>query len=193
MKKINVPSSGACLILSVLFKKLVVIHCKHAHIFCFQYLIPSKTNLPQQCPPRLIGNTSPLHVQYLIFFVCLASHCLSTTRAYLITNTHGGESCGDSVRAYLPEHQCFPLRFFLQWHSSGCGYCIAGRFITSLRPQYPPNIFVSILYFFYHTVSPPPTVTPPPVNLMFSHFLFPHPLHFLPYPAHFLPHYFPPS
>lgn len=79
-----------------------------ANTCCFQSLIWQKVNKSEECPSAL--NMSRLHTQYLLFFVYLTLHCLRAATAYLIANSHQGETCRDSVRWLI----CPSINLFVQ-------------------------------------------------------------------------------
>lgn len=103
-----------------------------------------------------------------------------------------GEAAAKEKSVALQSDQliCPGIKVFVQrssqvWRHS-CGGCLLHHWLfhhcTAL--QYPPSFFLSC------HLSPSPSSSPPPANLMFSHFLFPHPLHFFHHSPCFLPHSF---
>lgn len=66
---------------------------------------------------------------------------------------------------------------------------VAPLVVSSLHCPAISSIFKSTFFLSCH-LSPSPSSSPPPANLMFSHFLFPHPLHFFHHSPCFLPHSF---
>lgn len=118
---------------------------------------------------------SRLHTQYLLFFVYLTLRCLRAATAYLIVNSHQGETCSDSVRWLI----CPSINLFVQRSSHTLvtrqRLCLLHRWLFH-HTSCPAISSVFILLFI--TISPSASSPPLPVNLMFSHFLFPHLLHF---------------
>lgn len=128
------------------------------------------------------------HTQYLLFYVYLTLRCLGAATAYLIVNSHQGETCSDSVRWLI----CPSINLFVQRSSHTLvtrqRLCFIAPLAVSSHPL-PCNI-LCIHSTFYLTISPSAASSSPPlpVNLMFSHFLFPHLLHFFHHPPRFFPH-----
>lgn len=171
IKKINFAFS--CLWFSV---------CDSSHVLantaCFQCLLLLKVNT---------FNTEPFTTARPIFvFLCLRNFAQPQNHKSMFDS-----ECPPRWTLqwfiWTASTYSFKDQLLLLWPISGCLYCIASRFITSSVLQYPPYFIL----FSYPTISPPPSAPPLPVNIMFSHFLFPHPLHFVHHSPRFLPPHFP--
>lgn len=152
------------------FLNVVAIYCKSSFITSFNN---DSQNVTSACP--------------VFHFLCWLNFALPQNPNSVVDSKHPSRwnlgFLNQSI--YLPEHQRIPLRINSCFGDTAAVVVIASLAV-SLHPL-PCNI-LCFLFFFYLAVSPPPTVPPPPVSLMFSHFLFPYPLHFFRHPHHFLPY-----